>query len=129
MATRSKWTLLKPATYSGRSERAEARDWRTHLRYPEIVPAGLASCALALFRCRCGKDAAEDGVDGVELAVEIEGARERSGIEEFRDARIARDAFAKTAVGLPGGHGIFLHPLIRGIAGRARLHQVAQKLP
>ena len=65
------------------------------------------------------EDALEDVVDGVELAVQVEGAIERGGREEFGDARIGGDALAEAGVRLPGGHGVFLHPLV-GLARAAR---------
>src|SRR5579863_5671559 len=84
--------------------------------------------AVAQLVLRRRKHAPEDRIDLVKLALQIEGAGERGGIEKFRDARIARHSFAKTAIGFPGSHGVFLHPLISLIARCARFHQIEQKL-
>ena len=71
-----------------------------------------------------GEDPAEDGINLVELAIEVEGAFERTGLEEFRDAFVARHAFAETALGFPCGHSVFLQPLISAVARSARFHQI-----
>jgi hypothetical protein len=87
--------------------------------------------ALSLARRLHGtlaEDALENGVDGAELTLEIEGAGERRGVKKFGDARVGGDAIAKTRFGFPRSHGVLLNQFVSVIAGRAGFDQVLQEL-
>src|SRR5262250_3200948 len=74
------------------------------------------------------KHAGEDGVDGAQLAMQIEGVSESFFVEEFADVLVGCDAVAETRVRFPGGHGVPLDPFVCVLAWRPALDQVLQQL-
>src|SRR5271156_3024408 len=75
------------------------------------------------------EDSLEDGVHGAQLAMQVEGVRERLLVEEFADVGVGSDAVLETGFGFPGGHGVSLDPFVRIFARGAAFDQILQKLP
>src|SRR5271170_1013541 len=75
------------------------------------------------------ENALEDGIHGAQLAMQVEGVRERLLVEEFADVGVGSDAVLETGFGFPGGHGVSLNPFVRIFARGAVFNQILQKLP
>src|SRR5271156_58711 len=75
------------------------------------------------------ENALEDGIHGAQLAMQVEGVRERLLVEEFADGGVGSDAVLETGFGVPGGHGVSLNPFVRIFARGAVFNQILQKLP
>src|ERR1700684_2014741 len=79
-------------------------------RYQTLSGGGFLAAGLA--RGMRAEDAIENRIDVTELAIQIEGVRQRGRIEIFRDARIVGDAIAKARVALKSRHRVLLHRFV-----------------
>src|SRR5580704_19632809 len=94
----------------------------------ERLPVPLKRHVLGLGWRGGAEDALEEGVDGAELAFQVEGVLESFRVEVLRYVGIARDAIAEAGFGFPRRHGVALHPLVSILARRAMLDEVLQHL-
>ena len=75
------------------------------------------------------KNPPKDGIHATQLPLKVERVRQSLGIQKFRHSGISRNALAKTALILPGGHGMSLHRFVSLFVRHAMLHQILQQLP